>query len=382
MAIKGSNRGVRRILIGVVRVVLVLAFVLALYEGRRLLLLTAIAAFFISFLPNIYSYLFKKESASLFDMLIIFFIFGLFYYWEIQGVYSNYWAVSYVMLFAEAVALGFLGLTVVYSFFKSARLEANSLVISVFALCFSFSLGTMIELFETAFDSIFKFNIHKAGVFGIAGDLVLYFSGSFLVCFAGYFSIKKGKPLLVSKYIENAVAKNLKFFGLLTPMAMNAGADILSLIKNGEGKNVEFKSTLRKNLHTNLVDRQIEHSVLKTINAYLNSDGGTLLIGVNDKGEVVGLDNDQFATDDHAHRHLMQLINDHLGAEFLTLVQASVAKVDGKSLLVVECKKSNRESFLKNGKDENFYVRQGSLSQPLTGSSLLKYIEGNFRKRE
>ena len=90
--------------------------------------------------------------------------------------------------------------------------------------------------------------------------------------------------------------------------------------------------------------------------------------------------NDEFSSTDQAHRHLMQLVKDGIGAEFIPLVKAEVVSLDGKMLLKVECKKSDRESFLKQGRDEHFYVRQGPLSTALSGSALLNYIENNFRK--
>ena len=48
------------------------------------------------------------------------------------------------------------------------------------------------------------------------------------------------------------------------------------LIETGETNHIEFKSTLRKNLHTGKKDAAIEMSVLKTIAGFLNNDGGVL----------------------------------------------------------------------------------------------------------
>ena len=56
------------------------------------------------------------------------------------------------------------------------------------------------------------------------------------------------------------------------------------LIDVGESGEVEFKSTLRWHLHAERMDKEIEHASLKTIAAFLNTAGGTLLIGVNDDG--------------------------------------------------------------------------------------------------
>lgn len=61
--------------------------------------------------------------------------------------------------------------------------------------------------------------------------------------------------------------------------------DIDALIVGGESDTVEFKSTLRVNLHTKKLDKEMELEALKTVAAFLNSRaGGTLIIGVADDG--------------------------------------------------------------------------------------------------
>jgi hypothetical protein len=67
---------------------------------------------------------------------------------------------------------------------------------------------------------------------------------------------------------------------------------IQSLIKGGESKVVEFKSTGRKSLTTGQKDPAIEWAVIKTIAGFMNGHGGTLLIGVQDDGSILGLEED------------------------------------------------------------------------------------------
>jgi len=81
--------------------------------------------------------------------------------------------------------------------------------------------------------------------------------------------------------------------------------EVKELIARGESKTLEFKSTLRWNVKENRKDAlQITHAVLKTIAAFLNTEGGDLIIGVNDAGEVVGIEQDQFDSNDAFMRHL------------------------------------------------------------------------------
>ena len=68
------------------------------------------------------------------------------------------------------------------------------------------------------------------------------------------------------------------------------------LIKRGESKTLEFKSTLRWNLKEDRKDQAVTRAVLKTIAAFLNTEGGDLLIGVADDGSIVGIEQDASKT--------------------------------------------------------------------------------------
>ncbi|HAM57915.1 MAG TPA: type I restriction endonuclease subunit R, partial [Candidatus Rokubacteria bacterium] len=79
------------------------------------------------------------------------------------------------------------------------------------------------------------------------------------------------------------------------------------LIKRGESRTLEFKSTLRWNLKEDRQDdKAVTHAVLKTIAAFLNTEGGDLLIGVADDGSIAGIERDRLESDDKFMRHLAQ----------------------------------------------------------------------------
>src|ERR1700733_14410999 len=64
------------------------------------------------------------------------------------------------------------------------------------------------------------------------------------------------------------------------------------LIQSGEGQILEFKSSLRWDLNLNQVNKELTKTVAKTVAGFMNAHGGTLLIGVSDGGEVLGIDSD------------------------------------------------------------------------------------------
>ena len=151
------------------------------------------------------------------------------------------------------------------------------------------------------------------------------------------------------------------------------------LIKEGENAKLEFKSTLRWNLHADRADKAIEHSVLKTVVAFLNSEGGTLLIGVEDDGNILGTEIDQFENDDKYLLHFGNLVNDKIGKQFTDQIRWNLRDIQGKKILRVDCNPSSTAVFLKVKKGEEFYIRSGPASVQLSTSEVLEYSKKHFR---
>jgi len=150
-------------------------------------------------------------------------------------------------------------------------------------------------------------------------------------------------------------------------------------ISRGEGMQTEFKSTLRRNCTSGNNDTRMEHAVLKTIAAFLNSHGGTLLIGVQDDGQVVGVEQDSFQNEDKMGLHLDNLIRDRLGGSVFSRVKSCFKNASGKRVLVVECESSDKPIFLKNDGGEEFYIRAGASSPALPASQTHEYIQQHFK---
>ncbi len=154
---------------------------------------------------------------------------------------------------------------------------------------------------------------------------------------------------------------------------------ILELIRRGESKKLEFKSTLRMNLITEKPDWNIEHAVLKTIIAYLNTDGGILLVGVSNSGEVLGIKHDGFPNEDKFLLHFKQLIKQHIGLNYAPMIEYALVPVNGKKVLEIDCRKSDKAVFLNPDRnDEEFYIRIGPSSERLTGSKLIEYVNRQY----
>jgi len=154
---------------------------------------------------------------------------------------------------------------------------------------------------------------------------------------------------------------------------------VLSLIRQGESAELEFKETFSLCIRRQTKEKDIELSSLKTIAAFLNTNGGTLLIGINDSAQVVGLKreiekfwknkNDKFLL------NFKNAIQSKIGEEFYPFINHKIVSIDNLDIVLVECKKSTKGCFL-NKKD--FYVRTNPATDKLEGPQLVEYINNHF----
>ena len=130
-------------------------------------------------------------------------------------------------------------------------------------------------------------------------------------------------------------------------------------------------------------DKGVTHAVLKTIAAFLNTEGGDLLIGAVDDGSIVGIEQDQLDTDDKFMRHLAQVVRNGLGDRAGTCIDPKTQIVDRKTVCVVSCQRSPEPVFLKwkgmeSSPEGDFFVRSGPGTVKLSPDSAREYIRTRF----
>jgi Putative DNA-binding domain len=111
---------------------------------------------------------------------------------------------------------------------------------------------------------------------------------------------------------DGAVVQDfLSFFSL----PVSSEKQTREMIAQGESGKLEFKSTLRWDMKAGKTNPAVERASLKTICAFLNATGGTLLIGVRDDGSIEGIESDKLLNDDRFLLHLWTLIRTCLGRD-------------------------------------------------------------------
>ncbi|WP_129596556.1 GmrSD restriction endonuclease domain-containing protein [Methanohalophilus profundi] len=151
--------------------------------------------------------------------------------------------------------------------------------------------------------------------------------------------------------------------------------DLDSLILSGESSAVEFKSTLRTNLHTGDKDPRMELAVLKTLAGFLNTNGGTLIIGVADDGESVGIDVDSFQNEDKMSLHLVNIVKSRMGPHAMTSIHPHFEDYNGSRIMVLKCDAATAPIFVNDNGTERFYIRTGPSTTELQPSQTQEYIK-------
>lgn len=160
---------------------------------------------------------------------------------------------------------------------------------------------------------------------------------------------------------------------------------IAELVQRGESDRLEFKSSARWNLHTSARDEKIEMVIAKTVAGFLNTDGGTLLIGINDAGDAVGLVNDfRVVKSPDADRYelwLRDFLAGTLGqnAAATPIIDFTPITVDEVDTYIcrVTCPSSPRPVFVRPAKgagQSELWVRTGNSTRQLKVDEAVDYV--------
>ena len=288
-------------------------------------------------------------------------------------------AVMLVVNFLVGVNFGLLGLIMVYMLLKSMPGVRNENPVMVIFFMMSISIATYIVMrMVQYYAASFWTEIEGIDLAMLMDEMLMVILGAAVVCILYY---EDDRHDLFKYTLGSFLEENSEALGLENRQR----EDILRLIRDGESERLEFKSTLRTNLETGETDKRMEKAVLKTIVAFLNTDGGNLLIGVDDDGEVIGADLHSFENKDKMGLHLTNLISSKIGNSFLPYISFNLVDFDDKVVIRVKCDPCPLPVFYKDGKTEIFFVRSGPRTEELTGTTLLGYVknrEGDKKMRK
>jgi hypothetical protein len=114
---------------------------------------------------------------------------------------------------------------------------------------------------------------------------------------------------------------------------------------------------------------------------------GTLLIGVADDGTIVGIEQDYATfesrqrTRDQWQQRLRQAVYDSMGPDVWATLNLSFEQTEAGTVARIECPKRDQPTYLMWERNEEFYCRAASSSEPLTLSKVVAYVSEHWPRR-
>jgi hypothetical protein len=174
---------------------------------------------------------------------------------------------------------------------------------------------------------------------------------------------------------QQSSKKNGKVF------AQTESGEIFAILSADESANLEFKSSLRWDYRENQKNEGLEIACLKTLAAFLNTHGGTLIIGVDDQQKVLGLEKDYMTLKksgrDAFQVHLYNIVKSRIGTEFCELLEVGFPAADGIEICKVVVQPSAIPAFV--DKEKLFYRTGNSTDFAKTNQDSYKYIVSHWQ---
>ncbi len=168
-------------------------------------------------------------------------------------------------------------------------------------------------------------------------------------------------------------------------------APVKEILQEDENRYLEFKSSLRWDYRQEKTNPELEKVILKTLAAFGNTDGGILLIGVDDDKNIIGLENDfntlKKSTSDFYEIHLRNILHNLMGVKYVSkYIRTQFEKCEnGNEICKIKVIAASEPLYLKyknkNGQlEEKFYVRSGNSSQEIKSiAEINDYINSRFK---
>ena len=158
------------------------------------------------------------------------------------------------------------------------------------------------------------------------------------------------------------------------------------MISKGESDKIEFKSSFRYDVENGKADKNLEFECIKTIAAFLNSEGGTLFIGVEDKKGIIGLETSDFLTFsrpdkiDEWRKNFDNKLENSFNNSIHALINLQFVVIDNKTIAIVTISSSPNEIWITNNKGvEELYIRRMASSKALQGQEITQYIKLHWK---
>lgn len=160
--------------------------------------------------------------------------------------------------------------------------------------------------------------------------------------------------------------------------------NIKTLIEMDESTQLEFKSTFQWDIEQNCKNKNLRNEVIKTIAAFNNTEGGYLLIGVKDDKKIFGLERDYSLFKEKNKRDvflqtLTHEIENKISNDFATKIDVKFYNLENKNICRIKVTFGSEPVWVKEDKNEVFYIRLQNLTKALSPRKCVIYIKNKWK---
>lgn len=230
------------------------------------------------------------------------------------------------------------------------------------------------DLFDAKVEAVFD---HVLAAYGDDGSSV--YTAEPEVTEAGHVVLSEPDLSTITDGVVERIRVDAEFASMVAEqLGVSGGAalrTVTDVIDNDEDFAVEFKSTARWDLREGKPNKAMEDAIVKTVAGFLNTDGGTLLIGVGPDREVVGLEHDYGRVKPNNGDGFVNWLTTHLinaiGHAAVMRTRARIVEHAGYELCRVDIARSSQPVWAKTSKaDQVFFVRMNNSTRALSDLAL------------
>lgn len=172
----------------------------------------------------------------------------------------------------------------------------------------------------------------------------------------------------------------LDALGAIRTSLSTDASQIDELLLGGENDRVEFKASFRFDLRERETNLVLQFVAAKTVAGFMNAEGGTLLIGVDDDGEVVGIEHDFQTLRSKPNRDgwelaFTQAMANHLGEDAAACLSLRFSELPAGTVAVVRCTPRSKPTWVTDREKRRFFTRVGNATRPLPDAFADAYID-------
>jgi len=202
--------------------------------------------------------------------------------------------------------------------------------------------------------------------------------------------LKYPAPLSDTVEIDNALGSKMwrEIDDILRPprkVQPLSREEVLKLVESEESVVLEFKASARWDYKENRLNDNLCLPVIRTVAAFLNGDGGRLLIGVRDNHEILGFDNDYkgFQREyDQYTRFIVDKLCDYIGkVACAQYVSIEFYRFGNKDICLLDVRRCAKPVYVREGRAEDLYIRVENETRRLNTREAHDYISLTFPRR-